>query len=99
MEEIKKQTANEISDEELNKVAGGMTYWYQRIASERNDPVEGHILQDGYLVIPDDMYEGSASSKWMTVKQFEAFKEEREIQGHTFYEGDANPQAQELKIS
>ena len=68
MDEIKKETATstaneeQMSEEELNNVAGGMTYWYQR-------------------------------SDWMTVKQFKSFKEEKEIQGHTFYEGDANPQA------
>lgn len=100
MDEIKKETATstaneeQMSEEELNNVAGGMTYWYQKDTAVKEDPRTGRMIYtDGYLVTPDDILEGAASSKWMTVKQFKAFKEEKEIQGHTFYEGDANPQA------
>ena len=92
MEEIKKETATaneiaaeeQINEEDLNKVAGGMTLWYQRTSGEQ---------QDGYLVTGDEPIVGEkTSSLWIPKQTWPSWRRLMEHQGHVFFKGDPNPQ-------
>ena len=96
MDEIKKETASEeqMNDEELAQVAGGMTIWWKRITGTWTDPATGRNYQDGYLVKGSELETGAKTdSHWVSINEWTTWKRRKEWQGHTFIEGDANPQA------
>ncbi|MBR4903679.1 MAG: hypothetical protein IKZ53_03335 [Selenomonadaceae bacterium] len=83
-----------MSDEELDKVAGGITYWWQRVTGTWVDPATGRNYEDGYLVKGSDPAIGSKTdSLWISKEDWENWKAIEEWRGNTFIKGDANPQA------
>ena len=74
--------------------AGGMTIWWKRITGTWTDPATGRNYQDGYLVKGSELETGAKTdSYWVSINEWSTWKRKKEWQGHTFIEGDANPQA------
>ena len=89
---MKKFENGKMSDMELENVAGGQTFWYMQITGTWEDPATGREYKDGFLVRLSNIATGEkASSKWMTAKEFDIFREKMEHRGHEFIEGDSNP--------
>jgi len=82
----------EMTNEELDNVAGGSIYWYLRITGAYTDPATGKVYKDGYLVRGKDPETGKAgSSIWISTSEWKDWKGDMEWRGHTFREGDSNP--------
>lgn len=89
-----------MNTEELDKVAGGSIYWYLRITGVYTDPSTGRIFQDGYLVRGKDPETGkSGSSIWIAKSEWKTWKDEMEWRGHTFREGDSNPNNVDSRVT
>lgn len=83
-----------MSDAELEKVAGGMTYWWMRITGTWNDPATGRNYEDGYLVKGSDPETGAKTdSFWVSKEEWETWRDTTKFRGHNLIKGDANPQA------